>query len=83
MKKTKKKKIDPDSPFPSPNAVRIPDFLPPPEELAKAKTVITTMGLDAETIAFFKREAKKRGGKYQKMIREILKRYADHYNKAA
>ena len=61
----------------------VPDFLPPPHELAKAKTVITTIGLDAETIAYFKREAKKRGRKYQKMMREVLKRYADHYNKAA
>ena len=81
MRKKRKEKFDED--FPSKHAYRVPDFLPPPEELAKAKTVITTMGLDAQTIAFFKREAKKRGKKYQKMMREVLKRYADHYNKAA
>ncbi|OGW84752.1 MAG: hypothetical protein A3C35_01295 [Omnitrophica bacterium RIFCSPHIGHO2_02_FULL_46_11] len=77
----KKRKIDPD--MPSDNSIRIPDFLPPPHELAKAKTIIITIGLDAKTIAFFKREAKKRGAKYQKMIRKVLSRYADHFNKAA
>ena len=54
----KRKKIDPDMPIGKLTVV--PDFLPPPEELAKAKTVITTIGLDAETIAYFKREARKR-----------------------
>ena len=64
--------------------IPVPDFLPPPSELAKAETrMIVTMALDAETIAFFKREAKKRGGKYQKMMREALKRYANHYKNAA
>ena len=77
----RKKIIDPD--MPSDNWVEIPNFLPPPEELAKAKTVVVTIGLDAETIAFFKKQAKKRGAKYQKMIREVLSRYANHYKKAA
>ena len=82
MKKRKKAKIDPD--MPSGKLTIIPDFLPPPSEMAKARTkIITTMALDAETIAFFKREAKKRGTKYQRMMRECLKRYADHYGKAA
>ena len=78
----KKRKIDPD--MPSDNWVEIPDFLPPPHELAKAKTtIIITIGLDSETIAFFKKEAKKHGAKYQKMMHEVLKRYANHYKKAA
>ncbi len=78
----KKRTVDPD--FPSENAVEIPNFLPPPEELAKAKTkVIITIGLDAETISFFKKQAAKRGKKYQKMIREVLERYAQYYQKAA
>ena len=64
--------------------IEVPDFLPPPEELAKAKTtVIVTIGLDLETIEFFKKQAKKRGAKYQKMIREVLNRYADHFKSAA
>lgn len=78
----KKRKIDPD--MPSKHWKEIPDFLPSPEELAKAKTtVIVTIGLDAETISFFKKAAKKKGAKYQKMIREVLNRYVNHYKKAA
>lgn len=62
----------------------VPDFLPPPHELAKAKaTLIVTIGLDPETVSFFKKEAKKNGTKYQKMIREVLSRYAHHFNSAA
>ena len=81
MKKNKKR-IDPDMPIGK--LTEIPDFLPPPHELAKAKTiVVTTIGLDAETISFFKKEARKRGSKYQKMIREVLERYVNHYKKAA
>ncbi len=80
--KKRRKVEDPD--MPSDNSFEIPDFLPPPHELANAQTlVITTIGLDLETIKFFKREAKKHGGKYQKMIREVLKRYAEHHGKAA
>lgn len=76
----KKKKIDDD--MPTGKLIEVPDFLPPPEELAKAKTKIIYTRLDAKTIAFLKKEAKKRGEKYQKMIREVLSRYASHYNKA-
>ena len=76
----KKKIVDPDMPIGK--ITKVPDFLPPPEELVKAKTIIiTTIGLDAETIAFFKKEAEKRGGKYQRMMREVLRRYAKHYGK--
>ena len=77
----KKKRVDPD--MPSDNWVEIPDFLPPPEELAKAKRIIVTIGLDLETVNFFKKQAAKRGAKYQKMIREVLDRYAQHFKKAA
>lgn len=78
----KKKTVDPD--MPSGNWTEVPDFLPPPAELAKAKTtVIMTIGLDLETIVFFKKQAKKHGRKYQKMIREVLNRYADHFKTAA
>ena len=81
--KKKKRKDGFHEDFPSEHGYVIPDFLPPPSELAKAKTVIVTIGLDAETIEFFKKAAKKRGGKYQRMMREVLKRYTAHYNKAA
>ena len=77
----KKREVDPDMPIGK--LTEVPDFLPPPSELAKAKTVIVTMGLDAETIEFFKKAAKKKSGKYQRMMREVLKRYVNHYKKAA
>lgn len=77
----KKRKIDPDMPIGK--LTEVPDFLPPPEELAKAKTVVVTIGLDQETVDFFKKVAKKKGGKYQKMIRKVLARYAEHFNRSA
>ena len=77
----KKRELDPD--MPHGRLIEVPDFLPPPEELAKAKTVIITMGMDKETIDFFKKIAKKKGRKYQKMMREVLARYAEHYGKTA
>ena len=78
----KKGTIDPD--MPQGKLTEVPDFLPPPGELAKAKTkVIVTIGLDLETVNFFKTHAQKRGTKYQRMIREVLERYVNHYKKAA
>lgn len=78
MRKRMKNKYDED--FPSDHAYEIPDFLPPPSELAKAKQIVTvTIGLDLDTINFFKEQAAKRGKKYQRMIREVLDRYTDYY----
>ncbi len=55
----------------------IPDFLPKPWELAgmekKSKVTIT---LNDESIAFFKRQAKKYKTPYQAMIRNLLQQYA-------
>lgn len=80
----KRKLSSTDEDFPSDGSYEVPDFLPPPHELAKARTmVLMTIALDDKTIAFFKREAKKRGAKYQRMIREVLRRYVDHYDTAA
>ena len=54
----------------------IDDFLPPPEELAfKEETTKVTIGLSKSSIEFFKREAKKHGTQYQKMIRRLLDLY--------
>jgi hypothetical protein len=65
---------DPD--FPVGKLTRIPDFLPPPEELAKAPVHIkVTINLNLESFQFFKRQAAKHHTKYQKMIRAVL----DHY----
>lgn len=61
--------------------VRVGDDLPSPEELFTPEDKIKiTIALDRETLAFFKSKSKKNGVKYQKMIREILKKYAEKYS---
>lgn len=58
----------------------IPDFLPPPEELAfKEDTVKVTISLSKESVEFFKKEAKKHNTQYQKMIRRLLDVYSSSY----
>ncbi|MBT8439676.1 MAG: CopG family transcriptional regulator [Gammaproteobacteria bacterium] len=58
----------------------IPDFLPPPEELAfKEDTVKVTISLSKESVEFFKKEAKKHNTQYQKMIRRLLDAYSSSY----
>ena len=58
----------------------IPDFLPPPEELAfKEDTVKVTITLSKESVEFFKKEAIKHNTQYQKMIRRLLDVYASSY----
>lgn len=55
----------------------IPDFLPPPNELAfKEDTVKVTIALSRFSVEFFKQEAEKHGTKYQQMIRRLLDIYA-------
>lgn len=72
---------DPD--FPVGKLTEVPNFLPPPHELAKARTVVkVTIALDHSSIEFFKKAAKKNKTKYQRMIREILDQYAAHYRAA-
>ena len=56
------------------------DFLPPPEELAfKEEAIKVTLALSRRSVDFFKAEAARRGTQYQKMIRRLLDRYAEHY----
>lgn len=57
---------------------RIPDFLPPPSELARdnrPETVKVTLDLDREAVEWFKHEAKRYGGSYQRMIRNLAMSY--------
>ena len=89
MKKRRAKKVfykddDPtDDDFPAGKLTQVPDFLPPPSELAKAKiTVKVTIALDPSTIKFFKKEARKHNTKYQRMIRQVLDRYTERYRAA-
>ena len=62
----------------------IDDFLPPPDKLVlKEESVKVTISLSKESIAFFKKEAKKHHTQYQKMIRKVLDLYAAQYQKGA
>jgi predicted DNA binding CopG/RHH family protein len=63
---------------------RVPDFLPPPEELAKADALVkVTIALSAESIDFFKQQAKTHNTSYQRMIRRLLDEYAQRYQQPA
>lgn len=63
---------------------RVKDFLPPPSRLvARAETAKVTLALKKSSVDFFKHQAKKSHTKYQRMIRELLDRYASHYSRAA
>ncbi|MGH2537792.1 MAG: CopG family transcriptional regulator [Candidatus Promineifilaceae bacterium] len=55
----------------------MPDFLPPPAELAfREETVKVTIALSKASVDFFKGEAEKHHVSYQKMIRRLLDEYA-------
>ena len=59
----------------------IEDFLPPPAELAfSQQSIKVTIALSKASVDFFKREAKKHGTQYQKMIRRLLDVYAASHN---
>ncbi|PIQ87383.1 MAG: CopG family transcriptional regulator [Candidatus Omnitrophica bacterium CG11_big_fil_rev_8_21_14_0_20_45_26] len=74
------RKIDEDVPIGK--LTVIPDFLPPPEELVfPEETEKITIALTRSTLIFFKQQSKKRHVKYQRMIREVLDRYAQCYHR--
>lgn len=59
----------------------IPDFLPPPEQLAlREPTVKVTLRLSKRTVDFFKSRARRNRAKYQQMIRRLLDVYASRYS---
>ena len=73
MKKKKYEEFAPEG-----ELIQVTDFLPPPEELVfpKDTTIKVTLELTLNSINFFKRQAKKNHTKYQRMIREVVDRYA-------
>ena len=74
----KRRKLDPDMPYGK--LVEVKDFLPPPEEIIfPERSAKITIALTKSTIEFFKRQAAKHHTKYQKMIRELLDKYAALY----
>lgn len=58
----------------------IEDFLSPPQELAfSQESVKVTIALSKASVDFFKKEARKHGTQYQKMIRRLLDIYATNH----
>ena len=77
----KKKMIDQNMPVGK--LKKVNDFLPPPNALVMPEeTVKVTISLKKASVVFFKTEASKHHTKYQKMIRELLDRYATRYSTA-
>ncbi len=65
------------------NLKQVKDFLPPPDQLVEGEeTKKVTIALSKSSIVFFKRQAKRHHTKYQKMIRQVLDRYAGQYKAA-
>jgi len=53
------------------------DFLPPPEKLVfKEENVKVTLELSKKSVGLFKKYARSRGIKYQRMIRNLVDQYA-------
>ena len=74
-----KKKIDLDMPVGK--LTKVEDFLPPPSKLVVPEpTVKITIALRASSVEFFKHQARRHHTKYQKMIRELIDRYALQYS---
>ena len=75
-----KRKIE-DLNMPIGKLTRIKDFLPSPAELVTSeKTVKVTIALKKKSVDFFKHKAEQYHTKYQKMIRELLDKYAMQYS---
>lgn len=75
------KKETPDQNKPIGKMTRIIDFLPPPEELIiSEETVKITLSLKKSSVDFFKHQAGRYHTKYQRMIRELVDRYATQYS---
>lgn len=56
----------------------IEDFLPSPDKLVlREENVKVTLSLSQRSVAFFKREARKRRVPYQRMIRALVDEYAE------
>lgn len=74
-----KRKTDHDD-FPVGKIKVVTDLLPSPEKLIPVRdTVKVTLAIDKDSFLFFKKSASKHGIKYQRMIREVLSRYAHKY----
>jgi hypothetical protein len=58
----------------------VDDFLPPPDQLVlREDGVKVTLTLSKASVEFFKREADRQKVPYQRMIRELVDRYARRF----
>jgi predicted DNA binding CopG/RHH family protein len=58
----------------------VKDFLPDPSDLVfTEETVKVTLSLTKSSVEFFKKRASKHHTQYQKMIRNLIDKYASHY----
>jgi len=72
-----------DRDMPIGNISRVKDFLPPPSELVlPEETIKVTIALKKSSVDFFKKTAERNHTKYQRMIRELVDRYATQYSGA-
>jgi predicted DNA binding CopG/RHH family protein len=59
---------------------RVKDFLPPPSKLVKrSDTVKVTLELTADSLKFFKRQAKLNRVPYQRMLRGLIDAYVQQH----
>jgi hypothetical protein len=59
---------------------RVKDFLPALAHLAvPVEQVKVTIALKRSSVEFFKRVAQQHHTKYQRMLRDLIDRYAEHY----
>ena len=69
-----------DKNMPIGKVTEISDFLPPPEDLIMPeKRIKVTILLNENSINAFKKLAKKNHTKYQKLIRNLIDKYAKEY----
>lgn len=60
--------------------VRVKDFLPPPEKLAKARTTVyIEIGIDLKSLDFFKEQAARDNTSYEQIISRLLDEYAQQH----
>ena len=68
--------------FPIGKLTRMKDVLPPPEKLVVPEEMIkVTLLLSKSSIRFFKQQAAQHRTKYQRMLRELVDRYAEQFSK--
>lgn len=73
-----------DADMPVGKLTRIKDVLPPPEQLViPEETIKVTLLLSKGSVKFFKHQATQYRTKYQRMIRELVDRYAERYAKGS